>query len=127
VHDSVNDSEFRHLLLVYLQRQLHVSGSLPRDLVLYVQISEESKVCLNYINLDVYTFCKRAGRSGFDSRHGQYFFLHSVQTGSGAHPGSYLMDTVGVKRPGHEADHSPTSSAEVKNGGALPSLPHKSS
>jgi hypothetical protein len=30
----------------------------------------------------------------------------------------------GVKRPGREADQSPPSSAEVKNGGAIPSLPH---
>jgi hypothetical protein len=32
-----------------------------------------------------------------------------------------------VKRQGSEADHSPPSSAEVKNGGAMPPLPHKSS
>jgi hypothetical protein len=31
-----------------------------------------------------------------------------------------------VKRQECEADHSPPSSAEVKNGGALPPLPHKS-
>jgi hypothetical protein len=29
--------------------------------------------------------------------------------------------------PGREADHSPPSSAEVKNGGAIPPLPHTSS
>jgi hypothetical protein len=28
----------------------------------------------------------------------------------------------GVKRPGREADHSPPSNAEVKNGGAVPPL-----
>jgi hypothetical protein len=33
----------------------------------------------------------------------------------------------GVKRPGSEADHSSPSSAEVKNGGAIPPLPHMSS
>jgi hypothetical protein len=43
-----------------------------------------------------------------------------VQTGSGAHPASYPMGTggsfPGVKaRPGRDADHSPRSSAEVKN------------
>jgi hypothetical protein len=31
--------------------------------------------------------------------------------------------SLGVKRPGHETDHSPPSSAEVKNGGAIPPLP----
>jgi hypothetical protein len=30
--------------------------------------------------------------------------------------------TSGVKRPGREADHSPSSSAEVKNSGAMPPL-----
>jgi hypothetical protein len=30
----------------------------------------------------------------------------------------------GVKRPGREADHSPPSSAEVKNSGATSPLPH---
>jgi hypothetical protein len=42
-----------------------------------------------------------------------------VQTGSGAHPVSYLMGTGGPfpggkARPGRDADHSPQSSAEVK-------------
>jgi hypothetical protein len=43
---------------------------------------------------------------------------HRVQNGSGANPVSYPMGIrgtfFGVKRPGHEADHSPPSSAEVK-------------
>jgi hypothetical protein len=46
------------------------------------------------------------------------FSLHRVQNGSGAHPASYPMGTgssfPGVKRPGREADHSPSSSTEVK-------------
>jgi hypothetical protein len=48
------------------------------------------------------------------------FSLHQhVETGPGGHPASYPMGTRGsfhgVKQPGHEADHSPPSSAEVKN------------
>jgi hypothetical protein len=39
---------------------------------------------------------------------------HRVQTGSEAHPASYLMDT-GVKRLGREAGHSAPSSADVMN------------
>jgi hypothetical protein len=43
---------------------------------------------------------------------------HRVQNGSGAHPVSHPMGTrgsfLGVKRLGREADHSPPSSAEVK-------------
>jgi hypothetical protein len=54
--------------------------------------------------------------------------LHSVQTGSRA---SYSVGTwglyPGVELPGREADHSPASSAEVKNGGAIPPLPLMSS
>jgi hypothetical protein len=42
-----------------------------------------------------------------------------VQTGSGAHPASYPMGTGsfprGKARPGSDADHSPSSSDEVKN------------
>jgi hypothetical protein len=32
-----------------------------------------------------------------------------------------------VNRPGRDPDHSPVSSAEVKNGGAIPPLSHTSS
>jgi hypothetical protein len=39
-----------------------------------------------------------------------------VQTGSGAHPASYPMSTGGsFPRPRRDADHSPPSSAEIKN------------
>jgi hypothetical protein len=43
-----------------------------------------------------------------------------IQTGSGAHPASSLMGTVGPfpggkARPGRDADHLPPSSAEVVN------------
>jgi hypothetical protein len=39
-----------------------------------------------------------------------------VQTGSGANPASYPMGTErGKARPGRDADHSPPSSAKVKN------------
>jgi hypothetical protein len=44
---------------------------------------------------------------------------HSVQTGSGAHPAFCPVGTEGsfpgVKQLGHGADHSPPSSAKVKN------------
>ena len=44
-------------------------------------------------------------------------FSAPVQTGPGAHPASYTMGTKsfpGVKRPGRGVNHSPPSSAEVK-------------
>jgi hypothetical protein len=54
-------------------------------------------------------------------------FLHSVQTGTGAQPVSYPMCTRGIKRSEREYDRALPSSAEVKNGGAIPPLPDISS
>jgi hypothetical protein len=55
----------------------------------------------------------------FPAGAGNFSLHHRVQNGSGAHPASYPMGTggsfPGVKRPGRRADHSPPSSAEVKN------------
>lgn len=46
-----------------------------------------------------------------------------VQTGYEVHPAFYTMGTgdfsPGIKRPGHEADHSPPSSVDVKKSGAI--------
>jgi hypothetical protein len=54
---------------------------------------------------------------------GECVLLHSVQTSSEARPNSYGWVpkplSSGAKRPGREADHSPPSIAEVKNGGAI--------
>jgi hypothetical protein len=56
--------------------------------------------------------------------------FHSVKTGFVAHSISYPMGTgaftPAVKRPGHETDHSPPHSAEVKNGRAVPAFPRMS-
>jgi hypothetical protein len=53
-----------------------------------------------------------------------FSLLRSVQAGSGALPASYPIGTgglsLGVKRQERESDHSPPSSAEVKNGRAIP-------
>jgi hypothetical protein len=52
--------------------------------------------------------------------------LHSLHTGSGAHP-AYPLRTgalsPGIKRPGLKADHSPPSGAQVKNDGAIHPIP----
>jgi hypothetical protein len=53
-----------------------------------------------------------------------FSLFHKVQIGSEAHASSYTMRTAGIKQQGHEADHSPPSSAEVENGEAIPPLPH---
>ena len=58
----------------------------------------------------------------FKSRQGQRDYLSSniVDTGSGAHPTFYAMNTggslLGVKRSGRQADTSRPSMVEVKNG-----------
>jgi hypothetical protein len=63
----------------------------------------------------------------FQAEPGNLPLFHNVQTISGAHPDFRLMRTrrsfPGGKRPGREADHSPLSSAEVKNCGVIRPLP----
>jgi hypothetical protein len=60
----------------------------------------------------------RGSRLRFPVGAGNFSFHHRVQNGSGAHTVSYPMGTrvlsLEIKRPGREADHSPPSSAEVK-------------
>jgi hypothetical protein len=60
----------------------------------------------------------RGSRVRFPAGAGNFSLHHRLQNGSGAHPASYTVGTrgsfPGVKRPGCEADHSPPSSAEVK-------------
>jgi hypothetical protein len=60
----------------------------------------------------------RGSRVRFPAGTENFSLHHRVQNGSGAHPASNPMDTgplsLGVKQPRREANHSPTSSAEVK-------------
>jgi hypothetical protein len=60
-----------------------------------------------------------------------FSLLHGVQTGSGATqpPSQWAPGALssGVKWPACEAVHSPPSSAEIMNGGAITPLPHTSS
>jgi hypothetical protein len=65
-------------------------------------------------------------RVGFQAGARDFSLLHSIKTGSGAHPASYLMDNAG-SFPRPEANHSPPSSAEIKNDGTIHPLPHTSS
>jgi hypothetical protein len=66
-------------------------------------------------------------RIRFPTGSGNFSFRHRIQTDSGAHPASYPVGTgcsfPEVKRPGCEVDHSPPSSAEVKNGWRCTSTP----
>jgi hypothetical protein len=64
----------------------------------------------------------------FPAQKKDFSLLHSAQMGSEAKPASYTIDSGGcfhwVKRLGREGDHLLPSSAEVKNYGAIPPLPH---
>jgi hypothetical protein len=60
----------------------------------------------------------RAEERGSIPGRGKHFsFMHNIQIGSGAQPGSYKNGYQGVFPQGHEADHSLPLTAEVKNGG----------
>jgi hypothetical protein len=73
------------------------------------------------------------GRPGFDSRQGQEIVLLSLASGTTLGPTQPPIQWVPgavspwVKRSGHEANNSPSSSGEVKNGGAVLPYPHTSS
>jgi hypothetical protein len=60
----------------------------------------------------------RGYRNRFPVWAGNFYLHHRALNVSGAHPGFHTMSTgvfsLGVKRSGHEADHSPSSSAEIK-------------
>jgi hypothetical protein len=58
----------------------------------------------------------------FPARTRDEFLLHKVQTGFGAISASCTMGTAQDR----EADNSPSSSAEVRNGGTIPPLPSRS-
>jgi hypothetical protein len=84
-------------------------------------------VCVFLIGCDLETSAMRRPRSGFGSciwvripaATSMFSLVRKFQTLFGAHPASYSIGTSvlfpGMKRPGHEAVRSPTSSAKVKN------------
>jgi hypothetical protein len=92
------------------------------------QVLEHSRSRGSSVNIVIRLW---VGRPGFYSRQGFSSFRHRIQTGSEAHPTSYTMGigvlSLGTKRPGREADHSPPSSAEVTNAWSYISTPHMSS
>jgi hypothetical protein len=94
----------------------------------YVQMAEASY--FSWYASGTRTLISRAGLpNGQSSSPGcSKIFLHSVQTGSGTHSASYPLGTggaisPGAKRPGLEANHSPPSSAKVKNTWIYTSIP----
>jgi hypothetical protein len=108
-----------------------------RHMAEYNNLQNIPNLCLNYSYQEERGHSSVYGRttgwtvdgSEFESRYGQeYCLLHRVQTGSGNYPASCTMGTGafprGVKKQGHEADYSHSSSSEFKNVGPIPLLPH---
>jgi hypothetical protein len=79
----------------------------------------------------LHTYVHTGSRGWIPGRGKRFFLLRNVQTGSGAQPASYTRapgaPSSGIRRLGREADRSSPPSVEVKNGGAIPPLPHVSS
>jgi hypothetical protein len=73
----------------------------------------------------------QSGRPEFDSWRGQEISLYFTASRLALRPTQPLVQWVpgtlslGVKRPGREADLPPPSSADVKNCGAIPPLPKR--
>jgi hypothetical protein len=69
----------------------------------------------------------RGSRVQFTAGAGNFSLHHRLQNGSGPHPASYPTVpgalSLGVKRPGREADHSPPSGAEVQEWSYTSTLP----
>jgi hypothetical protein len=88
---------------------------ISRDCGLTVNLSQFFEFnCLSF----KYHHHHRGSRVRFSAGTGNFSLHHRVQNGSGAHPAPYPVVpgalSLGVKRPGREADHSPPSSVEVK-------------
>jgi hypothetical protein len=96
-----------------------VTHPLPSDLYTVYNTSEDSSVSIvNRLGAG------RPGSSGsFSTGARNFFLLHSVQTGCGLHLAFYPkrvgLFTLGVKRPGREADRLQVSNIEVKNAWCL--------
>jgi hypothetical protein len=87
--------------------------------------SQNVSFCLVYsprflkgLSVDYRNCIDGGSRVRFPAGTGNFSLHHRVQNGTGTHPASYPMGTrgfsLGLKRPGREADHTPPSSAEVK-------------
>jgi hypothetical protein len=66
--------------------------------------------------------------TGFDSLQEKEIFLFSILSNITLGPTQSPIQWVpGLKQPGHVANRSPASSAEVKNCGPIPPFPYASS
>jgi hypothetical protein len=120
-----------HISLAWLQYFFNYRHQTERERIfLHVVTSHSTN---NLQGLIWYSDWQRARRPGFDSRQRQEIFLCSQRPYQLWVPNGPLYNryrgalSLRVKWRGREADYSPPCSAEVKNGGAIPRLPHSSS
>jgi hypothetical protein len=84
-----------------------------------------------YLRFSPYSDGLRAGRPRLESRQRQEIFLFFTVFRLALGPNQPHIQLMpwavspGVGRPGRETEHSPPSSAGFKNGGGIPSLPHR--
>jgi hypothetical protein len=120
-------------IAAYRIESLHLPGHPVTPTVL---TNNSRNTCITHLCIQLYPFTAHTYREsgwttdkpGFGSRQGKRFsILQNVKTGCGAHPPSHQMDTgvpyPGVKQPGREANHSPPSSADIKNAWSCNSTP----
>jgi hypothetical protein len=108
---SVQSVNLRSLLRLS-DRVSHPYKTTCKVIVFNILISSSVGIALGY-GLD-----DRGPRVRFPAGAGNFSLRHRVQNGAGAHPAFYSVGTrgsfPGIKWSKREADHSPPSSAEVK-------------
>jgi hypothetical protein len=89
-----------------------------RTSILSETVNKYKNVEDNHMQNFGYGLDDRGSEFRFQAGGGNVSLRHRIQPGSGAQPAPHPMGigdlSPGVKRPGREADHSPPSSAEVK-------------
>jgi hypothetical protein len=86
-------------------------------------VTSQKTAFLRMTQVGIVTNYRLDGRGSILRRRKREIHLPSGNTGYGNHPASKPIG-VEVKRPGRETDHSPTSSADIRNSRAIPPLLH---
>jgi hypothetical protein len=127
----VSVNEYHSSLLGSSQRASELTGYLSRDLC-FLSGLRRATVKLSYLRCPCRGYIMRVRlqpRVGIRFPVGprDFSLFHKIQTTLGPIQLVPGIVSPGVKRRGPEVDHSPLSSAEVKNDGAMPPLSHTSS
>jgi hypothetical protein len=111
-----------YCVLMYLQPQCSLRRAKSNNSILRSRVPSDTAISNEHSSVGIEMAYVLDGHGSIPGTARNFSLLHSIQIGSGAHRATYPMGT-GVTRLWREADHSPPSSAEVKNGGAIPPLP----